>query len=73
VGELALRVLRRIDSGGVFEFCGFFYIFELFLALLCHFDLVCRFSCLMSALRLFLILDDLLEFFVGFWSSRCAL
>jgi hypothetical protein len=45
----------------------FFCAFELFLALLCHFGLVCCFSCLLLVLRLFLLLDDLLEHFVGFW------
>jgi hypothetical protein len=58
--------------GGVFEFMSFLC-FEVFLALLCHFFLVCRFSCLLLVLWLFLLLDDLLELFVGFWSSSCAL
>jgi hypothetical protein len=40
--------------------------FELFLALLCHFGLVCRFSCLLLALWFFLLLDDLVELFFGF-------
>jgi hypothetical protein len=52
--------------------CSFCFGFELFLDLLCHFDLVCRFSCLLLVLRLFLLLDDLLEHFVGLWSSSCA-
>jgi hypothetical protein len=64
-GELALRVL-----GGVFEF--FFYVFELFLALLYHFGLVCHFSCLLLVIQLFLLLDNLLEIFC-FWSSSCVL
>jgi hypothetical protein len=46
--------------------------FELFLALHCHFGLVCRFSCLLLALRVFLLLDDILEFFLALWSSSCA-
>jgi hypothetical protein len=37
-----------------------------FLALLCHFGLVCRFSCLLLVLRFFLLLDDLLSFFLAF-------
>jgi hypothetical protein len=42
------------------------------LVLFCHFGLVRRFSCLLLVLRLFLFLDDILELFVGFWSSSCA-
>jgi hypothetical protein len=45
-GELALRVLGGVDSGRV---CAF----ELFLALLCHFGLVCRFLCLLLGLQHF--------------------
>jgi hypothetical protein len=58
-----LRVLGGICSEGVFE---------LFLTLLCHFSLVCRFSYLLLALRLFLLLDDFLQLFVDFWFSSCA-
>jgi hypothetical protein len=36
------------------------------------FSLVCRFSCHLLVLRFFLLLDDLLEFFFGFWSSSYA-
>jgi hypothetical protein len=43
-----------------------FCVFELFLALLCHFDLVCRFSYLLLVLRVFLLLNDLLELFLTF-------
>jgi hypothetical protein len=39
---------------------------ELFLALLCYFALFCRFSCLLLAFVVFLLLDDLLELFVSF-------
>jgi hypothetical protein len=46
--------------------------FKLFLALLYHFVLVCRFSCLLLAFRFFLLLDDHLELFLGLWSSSCA-
>jgi hypothetical protein len=31
-----------------------------------------RFSCLLLVLRLLLLLDNLLELFVSFWSSSCA-
>jgi hypothetical protein len=54
-GELTLSVR------GSFEFFSFSF------SLL--FSLVCRFSCLLMVLRLFLLLDDLFELFVGFWSS----
>jgi hypothetical protein len=70
-GELALRVLGGVDSGRVFEFVSF-CAFELFLALLYHFGLVCRFSRILLVLQLFLLLDDLLNLFVGFWSFSCA-
>jgi hypothetical protein len=46
--------------------------FEPFSDLVCHFGLVCHFSCLLLVLRLFLLLDDLLELFLPFWSSSCA-
>jgi hypothetical protein len=36
------------------------------------FSLVCRFSCHLFILRFFLLLDDILELFFGFWSSSCA-
>jgi hypothetical protein len=42
--------------------------FELFLL----FSWFCHFSCLLFVLRLLLLLDGLLELFVGFWSSSCA-
>jgi hypothetical protein len=41
--------------------------FELFLALLCHFALLYRFYYLLFAFAVFLLLDDLLEFFFTFW------
>jgi hypothetical protein len=49
-----------------------FLILSFFLALICHFGLICHFSCLLLVLRYFSLLDDLLELFVGFWSSSCA-
>jgi hypothetical protein len=51
---------------------SFCFGFKLFLALLCHFVWLCHFSCLLLAFVVSLLLDDLLEFFVGFWSSSCA-
>jgi hypothetical protein len=40
--------------------------FEFFLTLLCHFDWLCRFSYLLLAFTIFLLLDNLLEFFLIF-------
>jgi hypothetical protein len=54
-------VLEGVCFKGSFEF-------ELFFA----FSLVFRFSCHFLVLRSFLLLDDLLELFFGFWSSNCA-
>jgi hypothetical protein len=57
---------------------SFFFIFsfscssELFLALLCHFAWLCRFSCRLLAFTVFLLLDDLLELFWLFGSSSYA-
>jgi hypothetical protein len=39
---------------------------ELFLALLYHFSWLCRFSCLLLAFAVFLLLDDLIKLFFGF-------
>jgi hypothetical protein len=41
--------------------------FELFLALLCHFAWLGRFSCLQLVFAVFLLLDDLFELFLAFW------
>jgi hypothetical protein len=41
--------------------------FELFLALLCHFAWLYRFSCFLLDFAVFLLLDDLLEHFLAFW------
>jgi hypothetical protein len=41
---------------------------ELFLDLFYHFDWLCRFSCLLLAFAIFLLLDDLLELFLAFRS-----
>jgi hypothetical protein len=54
------------------SFYELFCVFELFLALLYHFGLVCRFLCLLLILRLFLVLDDLLRCSWLFGSSSCA-
>jgi hypothetical protein len=61
-----IESVRGSWFSGSFEFC------ELFLALLYHFDLVCRFSCILLVLCLFLLLYDLLELFIDFWSSSYA-
>jgi hypothetical protein len=53
-------------SGGVL-FLSYCVEFELFLALSCHFAWLCRFSCLLLAFTVFLLLDDLLELFLAFW------
>jgi hypothetical protein len=45
---------------------------ELFLALLYHFAWLCHFSCPLLDFAVFLLLDDLLEFFWLFVSSSCA-
>jgi hypothetical protein len=39
--------------------------------LLLPFLLVCHFSYHLLVLQFFLLLDDLLKFFFGFWSSSC--
>jgi hypothetical protein len=36
------------------------------------FSLLCRFCCHLLVMQVFLLLDDLLELFFGFWSSICA-
>jgi hypothetical protein len=56
-----LRVLEGVCFRGSFEF-------ELFFA----FSLVCRFSYHLLILRVFLLLDDLLDIFFCFWSTSCA-
>jgi hypothetical protein len=51
------------------SFCVDFEFFcssELFLALICHFAWLCRFSCLLLGFAMFPLLDDLLELFFGF-------
>jgi hypothetical protein len=47
---------------------SFSFGFEIFLL----FSWFCRFSCILLAFVAFLLLDDLLEIFVGFWSSSYA-
>jgi hypothetical protein len=70
-GELALRVLRELISGGVL-ILNFCVDFELFLPLLCHFAWLCHFSCHLLAFAVFLLLDDILYLFLAFGSSSCA-
>jgi hypothetical protein len=43
-----------------------------FWVFLCSFAWFCRFLCILLDLRFFLLQDDILEFFFGFWSSSCA-
>jgi hypothetical protein len=53
-----------------FELLPWFELFlpsELFLALSCHFAWIYRFSCFLLAFAIFLLLQDLLEFFLVFW------
>jgi hypothetical protein len=66
-GELALRVL-----GGVFEFELFLALFVLVLSFSCSFSLIYRFSSHLLAFAVFLILDDIIEIFLAFWSSTCT-
>jgi hypothetical protein len=54
-----LRVLGEVDFRGSFEFS--------ILSFSLLFSLVCRFSCLLSALWFFLNLDDLLGLFLTFY------
>jgi hypothetical protein len=73
--ELALRVLGGVDSGGVFEFELFLLILFWFLAFLSSslpFWLGLPFFMPLLVLWLFLLLDDLLEVFLDFWSSSYA-
>jgi hypothetical protein len=49
-----------------------FLCFLAFLSSCLSFWLDLPFSCLLLVLHLFLLLDDLLEFFVNFWSSSYA-
>jgi hypothetical protein len=63
-----LRVLEGVDfggGGGGFEF----FDFELFLTLFLGLPL---FVPLVGLAVFFLLLDDLLELFLAFWSSSCA-
>jgi hypothetical protein len=51
-----------------YSFC---FIFEIFLPLLYHLALFYRFLCLLLVLRLFLLLDDILELFLAFGLLVC--
>jgi hypothetical protein len=74
-GELALRELGGVDLGGVFEFEIFLLVlfwFWFFFSSSLSFWLGLLLFVSLLVLRLFLLLDDLLEIFLGFWSSSCA-
>jgi hypothetical protein len=63
-------VRGELILGGVnFELLCWFWVF---LTLLYHFAWLYRFSCLLLAFAVFLLLDDLLSFFWLFGSSSCA-
>jgi hypothetical protein len=66
-----LRVLGGVDFRGSVDF-ELFYSSELFLSLLCHFAWLYRFSRLLLALVVFLLLNHHLELFSLFGSSSCA-
>jgi hypothetical protein len=63
-------VLGGVDFRGSVDFeilpWSFSFSSELFLALLCHFAWVCRFSCRLLAFAVF-FLDDLIKIFLAFW------
>jgi hypothetical protein len=65
-------VLGGVDFRGVL-ILSFYVDFELFLLFgaflisFLPFYWFCRFSCLLLALAVFLLLDDLLEHFLAFW------
>jgi hypothetical protein len=65
-GELALRVLGGVDFRRSVDFELLPWL-ELFLALLCHFAWLYRFSCRLLAFMVFLLPNDLLELFMVFW------
>jgi hypothetical protein len=46
--------------------------FELSVSLLFLWFATLRFSCHLLVLQVFLLLDDILELFFGFWPSSCA-
>jgi hypothetical protein len=54
------------------SFYELFCVCELFFVFFRTFCWSCGFSYLLLVLRLFLLLDNLLKFFVGFWFSSCA-
>jgi predicted membrane metal-binding protein len=66
-----LRVLGGVDFRGVL-ILSFCVEFELFLALLCHFAWLCRFSCLVLAFAVFLLEMTFLSFSWLFGSSNYA-
>jgi hypothetical protein len=64
-------MLGKVDFRGSVDF-ELLPWFELFLSLLCYFAWLRRFSGLLLAFAVFLLLDDLPELFLAFWSSSCA-
>jgi hypothetical protein len=66
-----LRVLGGVDLGGVFEFCDLFMFLSFYWLL---FTILVWFAVFVPLLVLwhFLLLDDLLKIFLGFWPSSCA-
>jgi hypothetical protein len=68
MGGACIESVRGILISGGVLILSFCFGFELFLL----FSWFCLFSCLLLAFAVFLLLDDLLELSVGFWSSSCA-
>jgi hypothetical protein len=71
-GRTCIERVRGVDFRGAstlrFYFVlSFSFSSELFLTLPCHFAWLCRFSCPLLAFMVFLLLDDLLKFFLTFW------
>jgi hypothetical protein len=61
-----LRELGRVDFRGSVDF-EFLLWFGAFLALLSHFAWLCHFSSLLHTFVFFLLLNDILELFIGFF------
>jgi hypothetical protein len=59
-----LRVLEGVDLRGSVEFSDFELFFAVFLVLLLFVPFV--------GVAIFPLLDDILELFLSFWSSRCS-
>jgi hypothetical protein len=65
-------VLGGVDFRGSVDF-ELFLLFLLFLALLCHFTWLYRFSYLLLAFAVVLLLDDILDLFFSFLGLLAAL